>query len=173
VEGIDAMNVLWAPWRMQYILKQDKCEGCIFCFKKANEGLRDRLILFASELALVIMNRYPYNNGHLLVAPVKHCASLDDLSSEELSGVADLMRASVRILKKAMQPTGFNLGLNLGAAAGAGVEDHLHFHVVPRWAGDTNYMTIVGEIRVIPEHLMVTYDKLYPYFKAFRHGGDK
>jgi len=169
----NTMSVLWAPWRMQYILKHDKCEECIFCLKETNENHRERLILFTNKYALVMMNRYPYNNGHLLVAPLRHCASLDDLDSEELLGVVDLLRTSIQTLKEVMQPTGFNVGLNLGTTAGAGIEDHLHFHVVPRWAGDTNYMTVVGEIRVIPEHLLATYDRLYPYFNALRHGGDK
>ena len=167
------MTNLWAPWRMQYILKKGKYKGCIFCVKEEQEDLRDRLILHVSEKALVIMNRFPYNNGHLLVAPLRHCAGLDDLSSEELLEVADLVRVATRILGKVMMPAGFNIGLNLGAAAGAGIADHLHFHVVPRWSGDTNYMAVVGEIRVIPEHLLATYDRLVPYFNDLTKGGDK
>jgi len=165
MEGIKLMGVLWAPWRMKYILKEEEFDGCIFCLKEKGENLKERLILHVSKHALVIMNRYPYNNGHLMVAPLKHCSDPDALSMEEIMDCAELIRVCIRVLKKVMKPEGFNTGLNLGAAAGAGIEEHIHFHIVPRWVGDTNYMTVVGETRVIPEHILATYDKLYPHFQ--------
>jgi len=111
-----------------------------------------------------MMNRYPYNNGHLLVAPVRHAAGLEELGSEEITDLLLTVRKSIGILKKQMRPEGFNVGLNLGQVAGAGIEEHLHFHVVPRWNGDTNYMTILDDVRVIPEHIQKTYEKLRPDF---------
>ncbi len=114
---------------------------------------------------MVMMNKYPYNNGHLLVAPWRHVASIEDLTEEEMTDIMRMVRECVQILRKVMRPDGFNVGLNLGAAAGAGVESHLHFHVVPRWEGDTNFMTVFADVRSIPEHLRQTYAKLLPYFK--------
>ena len=114
---------------------------------------------------MVIMNRFPYNNGHLLVAPWKHTSSLDGLKDEELLDLVRTVRWSVAVLRETMSPDGFNVGLNLGAVAGAGVESHVHFHIVPRWNGDTSFMTVLTEVRVIPEHLQQTYKMLLPYFK--------
>ena len=114
---------------------------------------------------MVIMNRFPYNNGHLLVAPWKHTSSLDGLKDEELFDLVRTVRWSVAVLRETMSPDGFNVGLNLGAVAGAGVEAHVHFHIVPRWNGDTSFMTVLAEVRVIPEHLQQTYKMLLPYFK--------
>ena len=113
---------------------------------------------------MVIMNRYPYNNGHLLVAPVRHVSGLEFLSDGETLELLQMVRRSIDILKEIMSPEGFNVGLNLGRVAGAGLEEHLHFHIVPRWTGDTNFMTVHGEVRVIPEHLKETYKKLRPRF---------
>lgn len=167
------MDVLWAPWRMKYILKEEHFDGCIFCLKEEGEDLRERLILHVNETCLVIMNRYPYNNGHLMVAPLRHCANPDGLEPREMLEIMTLLRSSMQILRDVMHPEGFNVGLNVGAAAGAGVEDHMHFHIVPRWVGDTNYMTVAGEVRVIPEHLLATYDKLHPHFQALKPGGTR
>ncbi len=114
---------------------------------------------------MVMMNRFPYNNGHLLVAPWKHTASLDGLKDEELFDLVRTVRWSVAVLRETMSPDGFNVGLNLGAVAGAGVEDHVHFHIVPRWNGDTSFMTVLAEVRVIPEHLQQVYERLLPYFE--------
>jgi ATP adenylyltransferase len=114
---------------------------------------------------MVMMNRFPYNNGHLLVAPWKHTASLDGLKDEELFDLVRTVRWSVAVLRETMSPDGFNVGLNLGAVAGAGVEDHVHFHIVPRWNGDTSFMTVLAEVRVIPEHLQQIYERLLPYFE--------
>ena len=164
------MDVLWAPWRMEYILSDQKSSECIFCPGTDRTNDPDRLILWVGDLTMVMMNRYPYNNGHLLVAPVRHVSSLDQLTEQEMLDLLGMVRGSVEILKKAMNPEGFNVGLNLGKVAGAGVEAHMHFHIVPRWNGDTNYMTVVGEVRVIPEHIKRTYERLLPYYK--RLGGD-
>jgi ATP adenylyltransferase len=114
---------------------------------------------------MVVMNRFPYNNGHLLVAPWKHTSSLDGLKDEELFDLVKTVRWSVAVLREAMSPDAFNVGLNLGTVAGAGVEAHVHFHIVPRWNGDTSFMTVLAEVRVVPEHLQRTYEKLLPYFE--------
>ena len=168
------MKVLWAPWRMEYILS-DKEEGtCIFCPGQDRTQDQERLILFVGELTMVVMNRYPYNNGHLLVAPCRHVAGLDDLTGDEIQDVMANVNRSIGALKAVMAPEGFNVGLNLGQVAGAGMEDHLHFHIVPRWNGDTNLMTVVGDVRVIPEHIKDSYEKLRVYFReASPHAVDK
>ena len=151
---------MWAPWRMEYILG-DKENGCIFC-KALSE--QDNLTLFKGKATLVVMNKFPYINGHLLVAPIKHISTLDQLSKSEMGNLLKTVEQSVAILKKVMAPDGFNVGLNLGKVAGAGVEEHLHFHIVPRWFGDTNALTVFADVRVIPEHLITTYNNLKPHF---------
>lgn len=159
------MKVLWAPWRMEYILSEEKDESCIFCPGDDRAQDEERLILHVGSLSMVMMNRFPYNNGHLLVAPIKHVKGLEDLSQEETLDILLMVRRSISILKEIMDPEGFNVGLNLGRVAGAGMEEHMHFHIVPRWNGDNNYMTVVGEVRVIPEHINETYGRLRPYFE--------
>ncbi len=162
------MKVLWAPWRMEYILS-DKEEGeCIFCPGDNRNQDQARLFLYVGSLTLVIMNRFPYINGHLLVAPVRHVPDLESLTEKETLDLLFMVRRSIEVLKKVMSPEGFNVGLNLGSVAGAGVEAHLHFHIVPRWNGDTNYMSVLGEVRVIPEHIVETYGKLLPHFRKFK-----
>jgi len=159
------MKVLWAPWRMEYILSDKDGAGCIFCTGDDRTDDKERLILHAGSMSIVMMNKFPYNNGHLLVAPVRHSPDLEGLSNEENFDLILMVRKSLEILKKEMRPEGFNVGLNLGRVAGAGVEAHMHFHIVPRWSGDTNFMTVTGETRVMPEHIQETYEKLRPYFK--------
>lgn len=159
------MKILWAPWRMEYVTADNEQEECIFCPGDDRSRDQERLILHVGDRSMVIMNRFPYINGHLLVAPVRHVASLDALTDEEKLELITMVDKSVGIVTKVMNPHGFNIGLNLGSVAGAGVEDHMHFHVVPRWSGDTNYMTVVGDVRVIPEHIQKTYKKLLPFFK--------
>jgi len=154
------MKTMWAPWRMEYILN-DKEKGCIFC-KALSE--QDNLTLYKGKVTMVVMNKFPYINGHLLVAPIKHLSTLDQLSKGEMGDLLETVEQSVGILKKVMNPDGFNVGLNLGKVAGAGVEEHLHFHIVPRWFGDTNALTVFADVRVIPEHLITTYNNLKPYF---------
>jgi ATP adenylyltransferase len=154
------MKTMWAPWRMEYILN-DKEKGCIFC-KALSE--QENLTLYKGKVTMVVMNKFPYINGHLLVAPIKHLSTLDRLGKGEMGDLLETVEQSVGILKKVMNPDGFNVGLNLGKVAGAGVEEHLHFHIVPRWFGDTNALTVFADVRVIPEHLLDTYNNLKPYF---------
>ncbi|MGQ9920618.1 MAG: HIT family protein [Desulfobacca sp.] len=163
------MKQLWAPWRMEYILGEDKPAGCIFC-PWPDEDLQARLILFSGRLTRIMMNKFPYINGHLLVSPVRHVPGLIDLSEEELLDLMLKIRESLEILKKAMNPHGFNVGLNLGVVAGAGVESHVHFHIVPRWQGDTNFVPVFADVRVIPEHFQATYQKLLPFFREIVEG---
>lgn len=160
------MERLWAPWRMEYILGEQQ-PGCIFCIDQAGKSDRDLLVLYRTPLSLVMLNRYPYTNGHLLVAPCKHTADMDSLSHEELLDLFVTMRICKNILQKEVSPQGFNIGINLGKVAGAGVADHLHLHIVPRWSGDTNFMSVLDDIRVMPEHLHATYDQLYPAFSSY------
>lgn len=154
------MQTMWAPWRIEYILRE-KEEGCVFC--KALSEQTD-LTLFQGNTTMVIMNKFPYINGHLLVAPIRHIAGLEELHKHEMGDILKTIEQSIGILKKVMKPDGFNVGLNLGRVAGAGVEEHLHFHIVPRWFGDTNALAVFADIRVIPEHLLSTRDKLKPLF---------
>jgi ATP adenylyltransferase len=158
------MKALWAPWRIQYVLS-DKGHKCIFC-EMPGEAEKDRenLILYRGEHCYVIMNRYPYNSGHLMVVPFFHTSSFEGFSDEVLSEMTKLTRYCVDCINDAMRPEGFNTGINIGQAAGAGIEEHLHVHIVPRWVGDISFMAIMDEVHVIPEHLTQTYDKLYPIF---------
>jgi ATP adenylyltransferase len=157
------MERIWAPWRIEYILNS-KPTGCIFCLKDHEKNDRENLVLNRSTLSFVMLNRYPYSNGHLLVAPYRHTADLDGLSSEEMTDLFKLVSYSCTVLGTRFAPEGFNIGMNLGKAAGAGVEEHLHVHIVPRWNGDTNFMSVVADLRIIPENLMATYDGLLPGF---------
>lgn len=155
---------MWAPWRIEYILGEKEV-GCIFC--KALHD-HDDLTLFKGDEIMVVMNKFPYINGHLLVAPIKHVSTLSELNKKELGELLATVDASIEILKQGMNPDGFNVGLNLGKIAGAGVEEHLHFHIVPRWMGDVNALTVFADVRVIPEHLEETHKKLKPYFNKIR-----
>lgn len=146
------MDALWAPWRIEYI-KAEKPEGCIFCIKPKETNDRQNLIPYRGRLCFVILNYYPYNNGHLMVVPYRHVGELTELTAEEQQELMGLIARSTRALGIALKPQGFNIGFNLGKAAGAGVEDHLHCHVVPRWLGDTNYMPILGHTKVVPDAL--------------------
>jgi len=160
------MKQIWAPWRAEYIFGQ-KSNKCIFC-KGSDKDDKKSLLLYRGDFAAVMMNRFPYNNGHLLVYPWKHTSLLEDMEKEETLELFTLIQDSVTILKKEMTPGGFNVGMNLGREAGAGIEEHIHFHIVPRWNGDTNFMPVIGEARVLPEHLKATYDKLYPHFQKLK-----
>jgi ATP adenylyltransferase len=154
------MKTMWAPWRMEYILGK-KDEGCIFCRALSDQ---DNLTLYKGKVTMVVMNKYPYINGHLLVAPTRHLSLLEQVKKNEMGDLLETVEKSVGILKKVMNPDGFNIGLNLGKVAGAGVEEHLHFHIVPRWFGDTNALTVFADVRVIPEHLQATFHNLKPHF---------
>ena len=160
------MDVLWAPWRMEYIVSDRKDGGCIFCPGEDRDSDEARLILHVGPLSMVMMNRYPYINGHMLVAPVRHVSGVEPLEDEEMLDLMRTVRRCIEVLRKVMNPEGFNVGLNLGTVAGAGVKDHVHFHIVPRWNGDTNYMTVCGAVRVIPQHLEDTYHALRPHFES-------
>lgn len=154
------MHTVWAPWRMEYIVGE-KPPGCVFCLARTTNT---ELTLWVSEFVMVVMNKFPYINGHLLVAPVRHVSALSDLTMNEMALLTKTVERAIGILKISMNPDGFNVGLNLGKVAGAGVEEHLHFHVVPRWFGDVNALTVFADVRVIPEHIQVTADKLKPLF---------
>jgi ATP adenylyltransferase len=157
------MEHLWAPWRMAYI-EVEQPEGCIFCTKPALNDDRRQLILHRGERCFVIMNLFPYNNGHLMVVPYRHANDLTGITDEEQAELMALTRKAVAVLKEAFRPEGFNLGMNLGRTAGAGIADHLHMHVVPRWNGDTNFMPVLAETKVLPDALFNGYDKLRPLF---------
>lgn len=162
------MKRLWAPWRMTY-LKANKTEGCIFCQKAAERRDRENLILWRGQSGLVLLNLYPYNNGHLMVTPYEHVPSIENLSPETLADLMGMVQKSLAVLRKAMNPNAFNIGINLGAAAGAGIADHMHIHVVPRWNGDTNFMPVLGETRVVPDFLENSYDQLLQAWQEIEH----
>src|SRR5581483_9411242 len=156
---------LYAPWRMDYIKSIDKPTGdkCFLCDAAAAATpaeRRDRLVLWATDHSVIVINRYPYANGHLLIAPKSHKADLEELSEAEQLDLAMQTTAAVKLLKRAVSAQGFNIGINLGRVAGAGVPGHVHQHVVPRWGGDTNFMSVVGEVRVVPEAMTQLYDEL-------------
>lgn len=167
------MDRLWSPWRLEYVTSADRKSGCIFCLPaeadaKAVEAPRppepDSLIVYEGTTCYIILNLYPYNNGHLMVVPLRHLATLSALTSEELQEMGVLTQRCEAALTEAYQPHGFNIGINLGKSAGAGVLDHLHVHIVPRWNGDTNFMTVIGEMRVLPEELGASAARLRPIF---------
>jgi len=160
-------ELLWAPWRMDYILADKKGQKCIFC--RAN-GQRDgeRLILHRTSHCLVMLNRYPYSYAHLMVAPRRHVDQVGKLKREEMGDILFHLGKSIEILGQAFHPDGFNVGMNLGNVAVAGIRHLIHFHIVPRWNGDTNFMPALAEVRVIPEHLEETYGRLSPYFRRLR-----
>ncbi|MFQ5478224.1 MAG: HIT domain-containing protein [Candidatus Binatia bacterium] len=162
------MRVLWAPWRLAYVERVDQDQGCIFCEKPAlvdPSARREALVLFSDERASVIMNRYPYANAHLMVSPRLHSADLGSLAVDDASALMALLQRAIAILQRAYSPQGFNVGMNLGRCGGAGIDKHLHWHLVPRWEGDTNFMPMLADCRVIPEHLEEAYDRLLPLFE--------
>lgn len=158
-----AQETMWAPWRMAYIestVKGEEEKGCIFCNRVAREKDRENLILYRGKTTFVIMNRFPYNSGHLMVVPYRHSGDLQDLGEEENLELMNTLQRCQRVLEKVMRPQGLNIGMNIGRVGGAGIADHLHFHVVPRWNGDTNFMPVLANVKVISEALEQTYDKL-------------
>lgn len=159
------MLTLWAPWRMEYIAG-DKSSGCILCEKPKEGRDSENFILFRGEAVFIIMNIFPYNSGHLLIAPYRHIDTLALLTKEEAAELMAFAQKSEKVLKETLKAEGFNLGINLGKAAGAGIEGHIHLHVVPRWNGDTNFMPILGETKVIPEYLSSTYLKLLTHYQG-------
>jgi len=157
------MELMWSPWRIEYI-RMEKPAGCILCNKPKEKKDADNCIVFRGEKNFIMMNMYPYNPGHLLIAPYRHVDGLDKLTKAEMHEHAELIQKCIKVLRKAFKPTGFNIGVNMGAVAGAGIADHVHSHVVPRWQGDTNFMPVVGEVRVIPEAIIETYQLLKKMF---------
>lgn len=156
---------LWAPWRMEFIKQEkEKDSGCIFCGLIKENADQKNLILYRAKKNFVILNKFPYNNGHLMVIPFKHTNELKDLSQEEYSELMELGTHAVEALKETYKAEGFNLGMNLGTAAGAGIKEHLHLHIVPRWVGDTNFMPVLGDVKAMPEHLQKSYEGLKTYF---------
>ena len=153
------MKQIWAPWRIEYIQMQ-KPEGCILCDKPKQKDDAANYILYRGERNFIIMNSYPYNPGHLMIAPYRHVANLEELTDEERREHFEMVSRSVKILREVFNPAGFNIGMNLGKIAGAGIDDHIHTHIVPRWQGDTNFMPVIADVRVIPEALAETYENL-------------
>lgn len=158
------METLFAPWRLAFVESGEKPKGCIFCLFPAESRDRENLVLGRSAHSFVILNRYPYNNGHLMVVPRAHVSDLGALEEEPFADLQRLLRTSCQVIREAYGPDAMNVGMNLGRAAGAGIADHLHWHVVPRWSGDVNFMPVLAETRVIPEHLDATWARLRPLF---------
>jgi ATP adenylyltransferase len=158
------LDHLWSPWRLEYVIST-KPDGCVFCLAAGASAKADPLVVHQGQLAYVILNLYPYNNGHLMVVPLRHESSLAGLTREEMNEVGALTQLCERALREAYRLEGINVGVNLGRPAGAGIEEHVHLHLVPRWNGDTNFMTIVGQTRVLPEELTAAAERLRPIFK--------
>jgi ATP adenylyltransferase len=165
------MEVLWAPWRIEY-LTGPREEGCIFCRRPAErDRLRENLIVHVGELAFVILNRYPYQSAHLMVIPNRHTDDFTSLTAEENAEMGRLLQACMKALREAYRPEGFNIGMNLGQCAGAGIREHLHYHIVPRWVGDTNFFPMLAGTKSMPELLGEVYDKLRPRFRDLEARG--
>ena len=160
------MNYLWSPWRMEYILAPKTDEGCIFCNGLKQPDGPDNLIVHRGVKAFVMLNRYPYTSGHLMIVPYEHRSSLEMLEGESRAEVMELAARAVEVLQAVYLPQGFNLGMNIGNAAGAGISEHVHLHVVPRWVGDTNFMSSVSQVRVLPELLEETYRRVREAWKS-------
>jgi ATP adenylyltransferase len=152
---------LWAPWRLAYITRAGEEQGCVFCAEAAKRlEAEDTLVVYRSELCLVVLNKFPYASGHLMVAPLRHIGDLAELSPAEALDVHDLTVRSLAVLAAAYRPDAYNVGWNLGEVAGGSISSHLHEHVVPRWEGDTNFMPVLADIKVLPEHLLATRERL-------------
>lgn len=166
-----SIKQLWAPWRMTFLKEEPPKAGeCIFCnlLKKSESHDRESLILYRTKKVFVILNKYPYNNGHLMVVPLQHTADFSTLDSETRLAVMNFTDHCIQALRQAYKPEGFNLGMNLGAAGGAGIREHLHMHIVPRWLGDTNFMPVVADTKAMPQHLEASFDSLKSYFQEVR-----
>lgn len=161
------MENLWAPWRMNYI-KSDKTKECIFCTSPQAGDDMGRKILYRGKLSFVIINIFPYSNGHLMVSPYRHLACFTELNAEEIAEIGLLTQKSMEILRQSYHPNGFNMGYNIGKSGGAGFDEHIHSHIVPRWTGDTNFMPVLAETKVHPEHIEATFQRLYPIFQELK-----
>jgi ATP adenylyltransferase len=161
------MNNLWAPWRATYITRIDKKDGeCVFCKKVSDTDDRQNLILYRGQYSFVVMNLYPYNNGHLMVIPYNHTSDFTTIDTETSAEMWHLLCIAKKVLSKAFNPEGFNVGMNIGRSGGAGIDQHIHIHIVPRWNGDTNFIPVLCETKVISQTLWETYDTLFPLFKS-------
>jgi len=161
------MKIIWAPWRMKYVQgigEGDTSGECIFCIKPKQNADRENLILHRGARCFIILNLYPYTNGHLLVVPYRHTANIGDLNAETACELWELVNMSTKALTEAFHPDGFNIGMNIGRTAGAGIDRHIHMHIVPRWNGDTNFLPVIGGAKVISQGVLDTYDALRPYF---------
>jgi len=158
------MKQLWAPWRMEYI-KSEKSEVCIFCSLPGEGDDAKNYILYRGQSAFIIMNIFPYNPAHLMISPFRHIRCLTEQDANESTELSQLTHKCIEILRAVINPDGFNIGYNIGKAAGAGYDEHVHCHIVPRWTGDTNFMPVLGETKVHPEHLKTTYKNLLPHFE--------
>lgn len=154
------MDQLWSPWRMRYIQQEEKPNSCVFCWAIQQEDGVENLVVNRATHSFVILNRFPYTTGHLMIVPKVHRSSLEDLDSETRQEMIELVSRSMSVLREVYHPDGFNIGANIGAAAGAGIATHVHIHVLPRWAGDTNFMSTIGGTRVLPEELSETYQRV-------------
>lgn len=163
------MKLLWAPWRSQYVEKVDEQKGCFLCeaASQPEEKLRDFLVLYRGKRSFVIFNKYPYNPGHLMVAPIEHIGDYLLLDDETLQEINKLTKIALQVIREVMKPHGINMGYNLGRAAGAGLETHIHLHIVPRWFGDTNFMNTLADVKVISQDLYELYDRMKPLFEKF------
>ena len=165
------MEQLWAPWRMELLSKGEAASGCVFCELPLRQDDRENLVLGRTARTFALLNKYPYNNGHLMVIPRAHVSDLHALSDVDYQELSEMLRVALRLLGRAYAPQGANLGMNLGRVAGAGIADHLHWHVVPRWGGDTNFMPVLVDTKVMIEHLHASWDRLRPLFDAeYRRG---
>jgi len=167
---IKAFDCMWAPWRMEYIRtpKEKRIDGCVFCHRAKENNDEEHLILYRGESAFIIMNLYPYNNGHLMIVPYRHISEYTMLTKEERYEICDLTIMTLNVLKQTMHPNGFNTGFNLGESAGAGIAEHIHQHIVPRWNGDTNFMPILGHTKVIVDGLHETWKCLKEAFDNYK-----
>ncbi len=156
------MKILWAPWRSYYVENVDKIEGCFLCdaVNSPEDKWKEKLLLYKSKKSFIILNKYPYNTGHLMIVPLKHTGNYHELEEETIIDMDRLLRLSLKVLEKVFKPHGFNIGYNFGRPAGAGLEEHIHMHVVPRWNGDTNFMPVIAKTKVISQDLYETYDRL-------------
>ena len=160
------MDYLWSPWRYAYVSRNEAPTGCIFCVKSAERNDEENFVLFRGDYNFVLLNLFPYTSGHMMIAPYAHVATLEEAPEEAVVEMMSLARIASKHLSAVYRPQGMNLGMNIGECAGAGIAGHIHMHVLPRWPGDSNFMTTTGETRVIPEDLSITYEKLRGAFKG-------
>ena len=165
------MDQLWAPWRMELVSKGETPSGCIFCELPLERDDRKNLILGRTGRTFAMLNKYPYNNGHLMVIPRQHASDVHALSEVDYQELSEMLRVALRLVGRAYAPHGANLGMNLGRVAGAGIADHLHWHVVPRWGGDTNFMPVLTDTKVMVEHLNASWERLRPFFDGEYRSG--